>query len=239
MGYLFHLIFYQPLLNLLVFFYNVIPGHDLGIAIILITVFIKLILYPLSAQSIKSQKALQALQPKVEALKKQHKDQKEILAAELMKLYKAEKVNPMSSCLPLLIQFPFLIAVYQVFRTGLSDGALGNLYPFIASPGRLNNIAFGFLDFAKPQIVLAVLAGLAQFWQAKMMVTKKPAINTPGSQDESMMATMNKQMVYMMPIMTIFIGVSLPGGLVFYWLVVTVLSALQQIVVFRKKTQSV
>lgn len=171
---LYTVILYQPLLNLLVFLYNMVPGHDLGVAIILLTILIKAVLYPLSRQSIHSQKALQDLQPKIEALKKQYKDEKEKLAKEMMTLYKNEKVNPLSSCLPLIIQLPFLIAVYQVFRTGLNSASLSLLYPFIANPGHLNLISLGLLDLAKSNVILAVLTGAAQFWQTKMLTTKRP-----------------------------------------------------------------
>lgn len=228
-------VFYQPLLNLLVFIYNFTPGHDIGLAIIILTILIKLILYPFSAKSIKSQKALQELQPKIEAIKNQYKNEKEKQASEMMKLYKEEKVSPFSSCLPLLIQLPFLIAVYSVFRAGLSQNSLSLIYPFITNPGQLNPIAFGFLDFSKPQIFLAVLAGLAQFWQAKMLITKKPEVKGEGSKDENMMVIMNKQMTYLMPVMTVFIGATLPGGLVFYWFIITALTAAQQLLVFKKK----
>jgi YidC/Oxa1 family membrane protein insertase len=86
-------------------------------------------------------------------------------------------------------------------------------------------------------VYLAILAGLAQFWQAKMMMTKQPTVKTEGSKDESMTAIMNKQMLYFMPAITIFIGISLPGGLTLYWFVITVLTALQQLVVFKKKNK--
>jgi len=231
---IFNIIFYQPLFNLLVYFYNIIPGNDIGIAIIVLTVIIKLLLYPLSIKSIKSQKALQDLQPKIEALKAKYKDQKEKLASEMMELYKKEKVSPFSSCLPLLIQFPFLIAVYQVFRAGLSNGSFDQLYSFVANPGQINPIAFGFIDLSEPQIFLAVLAGAAQFWQSKMLISKKPEIKSEGSKDENMMTTMNRQMTFMMPIITIIIGFSLPGGLVLYWFVMTLLTALQQLITFNK-----
>jgi len=231
---LFNVILYQPLLNLLVFFYNVVPGSDVGVAIILLTIIIKLILYPLSQQSIKGQKALQDIQPKMDEIKKQYSNDKEKQAQALMQLYKDQKVNPFSSCLPLLIQLPILLAVYQVFRTGLSSNSLDLLYPFIQNPGQLNPIAFGFLDLSKSNIVLALLAGAAQFWQAKMLSTKKPAIKSAGAKDENLMAAMNKQMLYFMPVTTVFIGISLPGGLVLYWFLVTILTALQQLIVFKK-----
>jgi len=239
MSHLFTVILYQPILNLLVFFYNVIPGHDLGIAILLITFFIKLILYPLSQQSIKSQKALQDLQPKIEELKKQYKDNKEKQAKAMMELYKTEKVNPLSSCLPLLIQLPFLLAVFQVFRTGLDSSSLNLLYPFIHNPGQLNAISFGIVDLSKSNLILAVLTGLAQFWQTKMLITKRPPKGMPGAKDEDMMAMMNKQMLYFMPILTVFIGASLPAGLVLYWFVTTFLTVLQQKLILRKKKTQV
>ncbi len=235
---LFNTVLYQPLLNLLVYLYNIVPGNDIGVAIIILTVLIKLVLYPFSIKSLKSQKTLQDLQPKIDAIKAQYKDQKDKLGAEMMALYKREKVSPFSSCLPLLIQFPFLIAVYQVFRTGLSNGSLDLLYPFISNPGEINAIAFGFLDLSKPQVVLAVLAGLAQYIQAKMLISKKPEVKSLGSKDESMMTIMNKQMTFLMPIMTVIIGVSLPGGLVLYWFVVTLLTVLQQFITFKKKNKN-
>ncbi len=232
---LFKTIFYYPLLNLLILFYNIIPGHDIGAAIIALTILIKLALFPFTAKSLRSQKALQAIQPKLEALKKQYKNQKEKLASETMKLYRQEKINPFSSCLPVLIQLPFLIALFHVFRTGLTDGSLEGLYPFIANPGQLKAVSFGFLNLAEPQAVLAVLAGLAQFFQVKMLSAKKPAIKTPGSRDEGMAAAINKQMTFFMPLVTVLIGSTLmPGGVVLYWLVVTLLTIAQQLVIFHQ-----
>jgi len=231
---LYQTIFYQPVFNLLVWLYNVIPGSDIGVAIVILTIIIKLILFPFSLQSIKAQRSMQSLQPKLDALKKQYKDDREALSREMMSLYRTEKVNPFSSCLPLLIQLPFLWAVFQVFRGELANTTnIALLYSFVADPGTINMISLGFVDLAKPQIVLAVLAGLAQFWQAKSMQVKKPAKDASGhipagAKDESAMAMMNKQMMYVMPVLTVVIGASLPGGLALYWLVTTLLMALQQ-----------
>ncbi|MFA5184790.1 MAG: YidC/Oxa1 family membrane protein insertase [Patescibacteria group bacterium] len=237
MSQIFTAIFYQPILNLLVFLYDTIAFQDLGIAIILLTAVIRLVFWPLSRASITSQKALQDLQPKIEELKKKYGDNKAELSRATMDLYKDNKVNPFSSCLPLLIQLPFLFAVYRVFNDGLNN-KLDLVYSFISHPGTINTLSFGFLDLAKSNVYLAVLAGLAQFWQAKMMVTAKPAVVTPGSKDESMAAIMNKQMLYFMPAVTIFIGLSLPGGLTLYWFVLTLLTALQQLITFRKKNDA-
>jgi YidC/Oxa1 family membrane protein insertase len=172
----FQTIFFEPIFNLLVFLYNIVPGNDMGIAIILLTVLIRLVLYPLNKQSIKSQKSLQDLQPKIAELKEKYKGNQQEMGKAMMELYKENKVNPFSSCLPLLIQFPFLIAVFYVFRDGLSvDGqSLELVYDFISRPESLNPMSLGMFDLSKASPVLAVLAGAAQYWQAKMMLAKRP-----------------------------------------------------------------
>lgn len=235
---LFITICYQPILNLMIFFYNFVG--DTGIAIILVTVVLKLILFPLSLKSLKSQKALQTLQPKIEELKREYKDDKQALSAEIMKLYQNEKINPMSSCFPLLIQLPFLIAVYRVFINIMDPNNLNLVYSFIPRPEMVNHIAFGFLDLAVASIPLAVLAGIAQFFQTKMLTNKKPEPDVktgkqvPGSADEGMTAMMNKQMVYFMPIITVVIGATLPSGLTLYWFLTTLLTIGQQKLFLRK-----
>lgn len=235
----FTIIFYQPILSLLIFLYNTVSYHDMGVAIILLTIIIRLILWPLTNKSIKSQRELQELQPKLEELKKRVPN-KEEQAKATMALYKEHKINPFSSCLPILIQLPFLIAVYQVFRDGLNN-KLNLVYSFIYKPEIINTISFGFLDLSKSNLYLAVLAGAAQFWQGKMMMAKNKKVNTETGEiikDESMTAIMNKQMVYMMPVLTVFIGATLPGGLTLYWLVITLLTALQQYVVMKTLKKS-
>ncbi len=237
---IFHVLFFQPVLNLLVFLYSTVSFQDLGIAIILLTIVIKAILFPLSQKSIKIQKSMQDIQPEIEEIKKKYKDNKEEQGKALMQLYKDKKVNPFSSCLPLLIQLPFLIAVFRVFRSGLDEN-LELVYPFLSNfqPESINYIAFGFLNLESPNIVIAALAGGAQFWQAKMMLNKKKKSkkkigeNTE-NKTEGMAEIMSKQMLYFMPVITIVIGSQLPGGLTLYWLVVTLLTGLQQVYVFKK-----
>lgn len=233
---LFNTVLYQPIFNFLVFLYNVIPGHDIGIAIIILTIVIKLILLPLSIQATKSQKALQDLQPKMKKIKNQYKDNKQKQSAALMELYKNEKVNPLSSCFPMIIQLPFLIAVFSVFRNGFKPESLNMVYSFIQRPESLNPIAFGVVDLSNRVILFAFLAGAAQYWQSKMLIVKKQPIKSEGAKDENMMAMMNKQMVYLMPLMTVFIGFTLPGGLTLYWFLTTLFMVFQQKIMFKNKT---
>lgn len=237
---LYHDLLYQPLFNLLIWLYDILPGADIGFAIIAISIVIKLILWPFSRASLKSQKALQQIQPKIEELKKQHGENKEDMAKAMMELYKKEKVNPLSSCLPLLIQLPILIALYSVLRAGLDSSHLSDLYSFVKNPGEINPFFLGFIDLSKSYVVMAVIAGIFQFIQTKMLMAKRPPKalqNKPGAKDENMLAMMNKNMLYVMPVMTVVIGASLPGGLVLYWIVINIISIFQQLLVFHKKDE--
>lgn len=220
----FKTILYEPMLNLLVFLYNNIPGADLGVAIILLTILIRLILLPLSQKSIKAQKSLKTIQPEIDKIKNKYED-KEKQSKEMMKLYKKYKVNPFSSCLPLLIQLPVLIAMFQVFRSGLSNAALP-LYSFIKDPGVLNPIAFGFLDLSEPSWILALITAGFQYIQTKMMPRPAGSSSKKGKKT-GMGAIMGGQMKFLMPAITFFIGITLPSGLILYWLITVLVSIIQ------------
>ena len=231
----FKVILYQPLLNLLVWLYNILPGHDLGLAIIILTILIRAILWPLSQKSVRSQKALQDLQPQLKSIQEKYKNDKQKQATAMMEIYRQNKINPFSSLLPIIIQLPILIAVYQVFWKGINATQMV-LYPFIHNPGALNTMAFGFLDLSHRNIVLAILTGVVQYWQTKMLTksTPPPTIaKKEGAKDENMMAMMNKQMNIMMPIFMVIIGITLPSGLLLYWLIGLFLTILQQKLVFK------
>lgn len=233
---LFQTFLYQPLFNIFVGLYNVIP--DIGAVILIVTVLVKAALYPLTTSSIKAQKSLSELQPKLEALKKEHKDNQQVLAQETMKLYKEHKVNPFGSCLPLLIQIPIFLALYWVLQRGLTSNNFDLLYSFITNPGHINTVTLGLFDLKNPIPVLAVLAGLAQFWQSKMMIKKNPPKNVADSKEPDMASMMNKQMLYVFPVMTVFIGLKLPGGLTLYWFLSTLLTALQQELVLKRSKKN-
>jgi YidC/Oxa1 family membrane protein insertase len=237
MSQLFHVVLYQPIFNIFVGLYNIIPGNDVGLVILAVTILIRLVLYPLTNSSIKAQRSLQELQPKMEEVKKQYKDDKQKQTQAIMELYKNHKVNPFFSCLPMLIQLPILIALYMVLRDGLvSNNLTSALYSFMPNPGTINAMSFGYFNMAKPNVVLAVMAGLAQFWQAKTMTRRQaPKIAGDGAKDENMMAMMNKQMLYFMPAMTVLIGISLPAGLTLYWFFSTLLMAIQQVWMNKKQ----
>lgn len=237
---LFFLLLEQPMFNLLIGLYNVIPGADMGFAIIALTLIVKLALWPLTHTSLKSQKALQEIQPKIDALKVEFKDDKEKQAKAMMGLYAEEKVNPLSSCLPVLIQLPILIALYKVLSFGLRPDNLVHLYPFIPHPETINTTFLGFIDLAARNIPLALLAGILQFFQTRMLIARRPpqAIQKEkGVVDETMLTSMNQSMLYLMPVMTVVIGSSLPGGLTLYWVAVNAISIVQQVIAFSKTSK--
>jgi YidC/Oxa1 family membrane protein insertase len=229
----FHVVFYQPIFNVLILLVAIMPGHDLGLAIIVLTFIVNLVMWPLTAKALKSQRALAVLQPRLAELKLKYKDDKEAFAKETMALYAKEKVSPASSCLLILVQLPVFIALYQALAHGIGGDGLDALYSFIPNPGELKPTLLGILDLAKPSIVLAVAAGAGQFVQGWLTVRQQQPHAHPASNDEETMTMVNKQMMYMMPILTVVIGWKLPAGLTLYWFVMTVLSVLQQYLIVR------
>jgi YidC/Oxa1 family membrane protein insertase len=249
MAELFYTILYEPIFNALIGLYHVLPLQDLGIAIIIVTIFIKLLLFYPNYRALKNQKALQDVQPKMEELKEKYKDDKEELGRQLMTFYKENRVNPFSSCLPMLIQLPVIWALYKVFFAGVTldpstgllaadqvqhlYGALKDIYA--TTP--LHTISFGFIDLTKNHAwYLAILAGAAQFVSSKLLQTKRPpmAKKAKGAQDEMMMSLMNKQMLYFFPIITVIFGWQFPAGVTLYWLVSTLFTLGQQWLILGK-----
>lgn len=234
---IFHEVLYRPLFNLLVFLYNIIPGSDIGWAIIATTLVIKLVFWPLTQKAIKSQKSLQEIQPQLKAIQEKYKDNKEEQARQLMNFYKENKVNPFSGCLPLIIQLPILIALYQVFLKGFDPKNLEILYSFVSNPGIIDPISFGFLNLAMPNKIMAVLAGLAQFWQTRMITPKNKLPSAPKSSDEFMAQAISKQTLYFLPVLTVIISWNLPAGLALYWLITTLFTVVQQYAIIRSAPQ--
>ena len=228
---LYNEILFRPLFNFLVFIYNILPWHDFGLAIIILTGIIRLVFFPLSVKSLVSQKSLNKLQPKIKELQEKFKNDKQALGQATMALYKEHDVNPFSGCLPMLVQLPVLLAFYKALGSGFKPENLSLLYHFVHNPGFIKEISFGFLNLAHRSVPVVVLAGALQWLQLK-----KAAAFQAGSpnEPESAGAKMNKQMLYFFPVMIIIIGWNLPAGLVLYWLVTTIFSVLEQVYINKK-----
>ena len=229
----FHEILYRPLFNLLVGLYNVLPGHDLGIAIVALTILIRLLFVPLSIKALRSQQEMAMVQPKIQELQTKYKDDKQALATATMALYKEHKVNPLSGCLPILIQLPVIWSLYRVFIQGVNGDTLKNLYGFVANPGTIAQVGFGFLDLAAKNPALAITAGALQGIQSWLTIRNQKQKNTSVT-DNNPALKMTQQMMYFFPIMITVISWSLPAGLVLYWATTTAFSIFEQLYIRRK-----
>jgi YidC/Oxa1 family membrane protein insertase len=229
MGNFFHVILYQPLLNALIFFYNTVAFGDLGISIILLTVLIRLILFPIFQKSVRSQTILQRIQPKIKKIQEDHKHDKEKQAKELLSLYQEHKVNPFSGFLFLLIQLPILIILYQLFLKGLTTASFGDLYNFIATPKNFQTFFVGLINLQNKSILLVVLAAIAQFFQGRLALPK-----IDKTKELSPAERITRQMVFTAPLITLFIFFNLPAAVSLYWLTSSMFSIGQQVIINKQ-----
>ncbi|MBX4187571.1 MAG: YidC/Oxa1 family membrane protein insertase [Candidatus Doudnabacteria bacterium] len=239
MGNIFNNILVHPLLNILVFFYNYIP--DIGAVIILLTILVRLLLLPSFHKSMRHQRELQKLQPKMKEIREKYKNDQEQQAKAMMELYKVHKVNPLSSCLPILIQLPLLFALYRVFIQSLNGQALQGLYSFVHNPGNIDPFFLNWINLAAHQnYILAGAAAILQFVQTRMMQNQKK--DQSSNSNDTLDATNKMMMSYMMyflPAMTFFFGVQFPAGLSLYWITTTLFGIAQQHYILRKEAQEV
>ena len=232
---------YYPILNLLVFFYQIL-FQNLGLAILAMTIVLRAVLIPLTLPTLRAAQKQKDLMPELKKLSEKHKNNREKLAKAQMELYRQHGVNPAAGCLPQILQLVVLIALYQAFIQILNSNGQAILkfnevlyFDFLKlDPARVINTHFGPWNLSQPDrfFVLPILAGFFQLLLSKMMqpavaAGTKEAKKTPEKSDD-LMYTMQEQMLYLMPLMTVFIGWRLPSGLVLYWLATTIFSFVQQ-----------
>ncbi len=188
--------------------------HNYGLAIIIFTLIIKLILFPLTAKQTKSMKSMQDIQPEMEKIKNKYKDNKEKQQEEMMKLYKENNINPAAGCLPMILQLAILIPLYRAIY-GLGDALSGSTFLWIG------NITSGSL--ADPDVTIVILNALAMFGQT--YITQKMQGSSNSQQN---------MIMWIMPLFIVFIGFQLPSGLLLYWLTSTLFTAAQQYYLSRE-----
>lgn len=254
-GDLFNTLFFAPVVNLIVFVIRILEASNvpgaLGFAIIFLTIGIRALIWPLMSSQMKSAKKMADLRPHLEDLKKKHATDKQALAAAQMALYKEHGVNPAAGCLPVLIQIPPMIAIYQViFAFFEGDHGLSKINNVLYNQSwKLNSIPdlhfFGLNLAIKPSdfqtagllvLLVPVVTGLLQFAQSKMM-SPKPVKAYPSdspkekkekeSTEDTMMAVQS-QMIYFMPVMIGYIAFTFPLGLALYWNTLTLIGIWQQ-----------
>jgi len=218
------------MLNFLILVY--IYTNNFGVAVIGLTLLIRLLTNPLNKKALESQKAMAEIQPRLKEIQNKYKDNPEKQAQEMMALYRDKKFNPFSGIFLLFIQIPIIWALFYVFRNGVSiDASL--MYSFVSFPQSINPYFLG-IDLSKPNIPLAVITAIAQFFQAKTGIPPevKGAENDKTAQMTNMM---QKQMVIFIPVITLVVLWNLPSALGLYWLITTIFTIFQQRSIFNKK----
>jgi YidC/Oxa1 family membrane protein insertase len=226
-----------PLYNILIIIQN-IPFVDLGISIILLTIFVRLILFPLSKSAIKTQLKMKDIQGPIEEIKEKYKNNQHQMAIETMKFYKENDIKPFSGILLLFIQLPIIFALYFVFiKEGLPNIDLNLLYTFVHAPDFVNPKFLGIFDLASKSITLALLAGATQFFQAHLMLKKNnqilPNAKEGGFQND-LMKSMQIQMQYVLPGIMIAFAYSLGSVVALYFTTSNIFSILQEIYLKKK-----
>jgi YidC/Oxa1 family membrane protein insertase len=227
----FHAVIYYPIYNALAAALSLIPGGDLGIAIILITVLVKLILFPLAVKASQTQHAMRMLEPKMKELKEKYKDNNQELAVQTMALYKEYKVNPFASILLLLIQIPIILGLYWVI---IAEGKGGNfdpalLYSFVPLPGTVSFNFLGLIPIATGSIILSLIVAGTQFIQARLIMPVKPVATGKGFQDD-LAASMHLQMRYVFPVVLGVISFVGSAAVALYFITSNIFGIMQELI---------
>lgn len=235
-----HNVFFDPIYNALVYLITVVPGGDVGLAIVALTILVKLILIPLSLKAAYTQHSMRRIEPELTKLKEKYKKNREKLARATMALYKESKINPFASILLIFIQLPIIIALYlSVFRGGgvpFPDINTDILYSFIIAPEALNMMFLGIVDIGGRSLVLALLAGGTQFIHGLLSLPKpKPKKSGSGPNlKEDLARSMNINMRYMMPILIFFVAFTISASIALYFFVSNIMSIAQEFIVRSK-----
>ncbi|MDO8601909.1 MAG: YidC/Oxa1 family membrane protein insertase [bacterium] len=229
MSYLFHLLLTQPIFNALVALYSYITFEDLGLAIILLTIILRFILYPLFYKALRSQSIMQKIQPEIAKIQKEFKADKEQQAQKMMALWKQHKVNPFASFGLIFVQLPILIAVYRVFMKGFSTEAFTDLYSFISAPDQINSVSLGLINVTEPNMIIVVLAVVATYLQSKLALPKIKEGESPSKAQQT-----SRKMVFLAPVLTLLILPKLSAAIGLYWLTTSLFSIVQQKIVNKR-----
>lgn len=231
---LFNAAFYNPIYNALVAIVALVPGSDVGIAVIIVTVAIRLILLPFSLSAARTQRAMKILEPKLKEVKEKHKGEKEKEALETLALYREAKVNPFASILTVFIQIPVLLALYFVFYyEPFSSINAARLYSFTPVPASISLLFLGLVSVAGKSLVLAVLAGVTQYIQAHFALSGTMKPSDTKSMQNDFQRMMGMQLKYVFPFIIGAISYTTSGAIALYFITTNIAGALQELYVRR------
>ncbi len=218
MGYIYTNFIYEPLYNGLILLADFLPFFDSGVLIIIFTIIVKLVLFPLSKKAVRTQAMMKLVEPELRSIKEKYKDDRQKQAMETMKLYKDKQINPFSSIFLLFIQLPILWALYRIFyTTGFNSVDATILYSFVAVPPTISTLFLGLIEVADKSWILALCAAVSQYFQIKFSAPNIPPKSANGGFQEDFARNMHLQMKYVFPIIIFFISYHVAAALAIYW----------------------
>lgn len=230
---LWHGLFFDPIYNGLIFIAEHLPGKDVGLAVILLTIIVKVILLPLSLKAAHTQHAMRALEPMLEGLKEEYKDKKEELAKRTMAAYKEAGINPFAGIFLALAQIPVVIALYLAVSGGggvrLPEINTALLYSFVAGDSVLSMHLFGIFDMHAKSVILALSAGILQFaYGYYSLPALKPKKSDAPDFKEDLGRSMHLQMKYAMPVIIVFVAYTASSVIAIYLIVSNIMQLIQE-----------
>ncbi|MDD5033085.1 MAG: YidC/Oxa1 family membrane protein insertase [Candidatus Pacebacteria bacterium] len=238
MTYLYHLIFYEPLYNGLAFLTNILPGHDIGLAIIILTLMVRTILLPFNHSSSVTQIKMREIEPAIREIKEKFKNNKEEQARQTMALYREKEIRPFFSFFTVLIQIPVFLALFFILRNNpIFDADI--FYSFVERPTEVGSLLFGFIDVSKSSYLISFLAAITQFFQVKLSMpgisVKPKSGNGNFSFKDELQKSMSMQMKYIMPVVIFFVATRFASGLPLYWTTANVFAIVHEIIISKKR----
>jgi YidC/Oxa1 family membrane protein insertase len=219
---LWNTIVFNPISQLLGWLVSFLPAHDLGLAVVLLTLIIKVLLFPLTYKSLKSQIEMKKIQPEMDAIKKNFPDDKEAQARETFALYKKHDINPFSGCLPIFIQLPILFGLYYVVIAFISKTSID-----------ISTVFLGITDIKNPSVILALAAGITQFIQMYFSPSMQQAATTTTEGQPNFMQFQMKTMKYVLPVFVTVIALKFSGIIALYWVTSNVVTIFQELIIKR------
>ncbi len=232
----FHTLIYDPVYNGLVYFVDILPSHDVGLAVIIVTIIVRIILFPLSRRAVQTQLAMKAIAPDVEEIKKKYKDNPQEQGRAIFALYRERNVRPFAGFLLILIQLPILLGLYFVFaRGGLPQVDAATLYSFVPLPEMVNMDFLGLINMGVPSILLAVLAAVTQFIYTRLSMGPRGTVTpTEASFSSDMARTFDLQARYILPLMIGVFAYFIAAAAPLYWVTSNIFMILQELATGRR-----
>ncbi len=219
---MFHTLFYEPIYNLIVLVLTFIPLHDIGGAIVIVTLIVKTFLLPFNMSALRTQYMMKKIEPEMNKIKELQKVNPQEASKKMVEMYRKNKINPFSSLFAMILQIPIFIALYIVFSKGLFNDPK-SIYSFVTFPEKLHTVAFGIFDVTEKNIVIALLAGVSSYFLARRQTQTMDMgkSETKEVKDESFQAhftkSMKMQLLYVLPIIITVSASALPSALGLYW----------------------